>query len=319
MSFSKQDYRQTIIRSLRDRANHYRERWSGTALSSTPWWACPSPEEQHIDDDVPDELLFQYHFDQEFAIAFMKMYSLAAPANQDASDFDRFCKMYNQSRSFDMETMSSDEAMRKALYSFMAGLDMVFFNGLFTSPVETSRGRKQRGGQELVDQDWAELETPWIPASAPLVSIEPLLAPLTGADVGQFDTTSNTLRIWCQNRDGKPFNSDYLLVVLAHEMMHAYLHIFGYQSGSTTRDHHGGEFWAGLEFIYYSIWQAMPSRSVSVLGIAAATARKNRRERIGDSDFARYSLSPAFFKGLACPLPFGLTPVMIEECYTDKL
>ncbi|KAF7528979.1 hypothetical protein G7054_g9963 [Neopestalotiopsis clavispora] len=319
MSFTNKDYRETVIRSLHDRANHYRERWSGTVLSRTPWWACSTLEQHQTDDDVPKGVQSEYHFDQDFIVAFMKLYSIAAPTNKDPSAFDQFCEMYDQSRTLDMETIKSDEDMQKALYSFMAGLDMIFFSGVFTSPVETPRGHKQQSGQELVDEDWKELESPWVPGAVPLVSLETLLAPLPSSDAGHFEPSSNTIRIWCQNRDGVSFNLDYLFVVLAHEMMHAYLHIFGYDSGVKFRAHHGGEFWAGLEFIYYSIWQAIPWRIDNVLVVAAATARQNRQKCIGDSDLARYGLGPAFFKGLSCPMPHGLTPAMVDKWNTDKL
>lgn len=251
----------------------------------------------------------------------MKLYSPAAPANQESSNsgWDLFCDTVEEERSFDMDQIKTPERMQAVLLSYMAGLDHVFFNGIFTVPEMSTPPKKTATGAGD-EEPRSILGKGWTPCREPLVKLEAYLSPSPGSDAARFDASSNTIHVWCQNREGKAYNLERLIVMLAHEMTHAYLHIFGYETGSVTRNPHGGEFWAGIEFIYSRLWTGMVFVSGSVLfEYVAGTARQHRRDAIGDTDFAQLGLSPTFFRGLSCPLQLGLTYAEVEAMNIAKM
>ncbi|KAI4592770.1 hypothetical protein KJ359_010401 [Pestalotiopsis sp. 9143b] len=319
MSLANGEYRDMILYSLHDRADHYRARWNGTLSSATPWRACSTRERYHL--DAPDDAEAKYHFDQEFVVSFMKLYSPAALVNQELSNsgWDLFCDTVEEERSFDMEKIVTPERMQAVLLSYMAGLDHVFFNGVFTVPERSDPTKTTAAGAED-EEPRSILGKGWTPCREPLVNVEAYLSPGPGSDAARFDASSNTIHVWCQNREGKAYNLERLIVMLAHEMTHAYLHIFAYETGSVTRNPHGGEFWAGIEFIYSRLWTGLVFASGSeTFGYVAATARQHRRDSIGDTEFAGLGLSPSFFRGMSCPLQSGLTYAAVEAMNIAKM
>ncbi|KAH8194372.1 hypothetical protein TruAng_011455 [Truncatella angustata] len=252
------------------------------------FWSHFTPE-NHCHNIQPREAALWYHFDQRNAVEILKCYSLASIHDSSGPAHEAYQSQIRRLRFQDTECFDHNE-MRCHLLKMMETLNEYFFLAMFTTPVLT--------------QD----ET-----TANLVSIDVRME-YNDQKYGMFDEVANRITLYVQDARGRNFNGDRLLYALAHEMMHAFIHLFGFELDPHVREcmrreAHSGAFWAGLEFVYWRLWQMAPDSNI--LTHSAFRTRQRRWDTEGDTPMARNGLGLAFFLGYECVVN---TPVTLDTC-----
>ncbi|KAK9778041.1 hypothetical protein AB5N19_02576 [Seiridium cardinale] len=300
MTTSDDAYRKTMEESLFARSEYYLQQWRQVHASGTPWWATETPESHHYD-VVDKSQTNSYHFDQANMAQIIKYWSQESPATPHRPSHDylrQTLPLFRAAYVDDPQSFDAQELSRILLFA-MDTLDRSFFQNMFMAPLDLEEALT--GSPDLIPR---------------LVALEVNVGPRPDNDrYSDYDEARNTIVIYASDKQGRRFNTDRLLGALAHEMVHVFLHVFAYEvhpanRATRYRIPHGPSFWVSLEFIYYTIWMAVPDSDVFTY--LAAWARQKRRRTEGDTEVGLYGLAQPFHEGQVC-VQNGVTDEMVAD------
>ncbi|KAI1130444.1 hypothetical protein F5Y10DRAFT_289407 [Nemania abortiva] len=148
----------------------------------------------------------------------------------------RFVERYRQHEALDIRNISHDD-LESLIHEYFLRFDELFFFGLMNREIDGEQGRRK-----LVIMKAYNFPNP--------------------KDDGNFNPNEDTLEIWmrCNETCTAP-SVTYLVCVLLHEMVHAFLDIFADEEDNKyheqVSDHggHGVLFWVMLKFVLGRIFE----------------------------------------------------------------